>query len=154
MIVKDAQVLTLAVESEVGPIMGCGLIFKRDEEALAFAHAAQAYFEMPASAEKAFHFEIVDQGNLCTLRIAIVVGDQFTAIAFEEADRKILTDLTEALEQQPYFFIILCKHDESEILPYLTEEIEIYRAQLQVDGQTILGNRKGRWPAKGTLQFT
>ena len=151
MIIDGAQILTLSVESDAGAIVGCGLLFQDDLEARSFADAACRYYE--SELEKTSSFKVTDRRNDCDITIELILEDSYTGIDFKSADHRVLEDLTAALETQPYIFIIVCRREAGEIVPYLTDTIVMYRSEIAVDGRTVSGKRRGKWPSEAQLDF-
>lgn len=151
---QDISIATLSVSTDVGPITGCGIIFTHDRDARAFLAEAQYYYESPSTIEKAHYFRLLDRGANCDVVITLLAGERFTELEFKGAPKSFIEDLRNALGTQPYFFVILCRNDSGQgILPIYTEELVMYHGVIDIDGEPIVGKRRGRWPKSGTVDF-
>lgn len=153
-LLHDLSIATLSVTTDAGPITGCGIVFKYDRDARSFLKEAQHYYESPSTVEKAHYFRLLDRGTECDVLITLIADERYTELEFKGAPRSFIADLRGALASQPYFFVVLCRQGPAEgIEPTLTDELVMYHASLNIDGETVMGAQQGRWPSSGIVSF-
>jgi hypothetical protein len=141
------QVASLAIQtSDVGRVVGVGIIFESVKHADAFLDHMLDYFETPSGVPRRFMVFFRDRGSHCDLAIDVQTRSSTKSVEISDADHRVLDDLISTLEQRPYYFIIACVSDGQDgVLPYKADQSILFQSRFFLDGKEVSGNTSGGW---------
>lgn len=144
----DIQLASLAVSTEVGDVKGLGIIFGSASHADDVLRRIQDYYETPSFVHREFAVEFTQNADGVTAEIRIISASSASAIKVGGVVHTLVDDLTAALNERPYFFIIACVIRDGEVVPYRADQNFIAKGNIAVDGSLISGNSSGSWPSQ------
>lgn len=144
----NIQVASFNMSSEVGNIVGLGLIFNSLGDVTQVIRTLYSHYDPPQARSRELDISFKERSQAYSFHLSFGLADKRLRIDIEQVNRAILHDLQNALREQPYYFLIFCHAlSNGEIKPYHPAEYHIVRDRFILNGHEITGNPSGRWPA-------
>jgi|ERR1035438_2658726 hypothetical protein len=141
------QAVSLSLSTEVGNIVGLGLVFDSVDTAEQAVGHFRVLYDSPGISSEGLSVSFEEKADMCRLVITLASVSETVTFNIENVNLSLLDDLRDSLKGQRHYFLIFCIKDaEGDVVPYRTDINHVIKSDMIVNGRVISGAPSGLWP--------